>query len=181
MHEHHRKRREPVTHRGQRVPNLSSRPKPASDHREGDTFEVIFRDETGRQRQKTLKARTVERAVAEAEEYRTQIRRGEVMTPSRLKFCEVAEEYLGITEALVATGERSQRTVDLYRQRFDKHISPVIGHRQLQEVRPEHIGGDLRSAAQRGAQAVDDLRNTDGHLSDPQLRPLPELHRHEPA
>src|SRR4051794_15139213 len=113
MHGNHRKRRIPVIARGQRVPNLYKRPKREGDHREGDTFEVIFRDAAGKQRQKTLNARKLQRAIAEAEEYRTQVRRGELLSPSHLTFGEVAEEFLGITEALVATGERSQRTLDL--------------------------------------------------------------------
>src|SRR4051812_24589609 len=43
MPEHHPKRRLPVVHRNQRVPNLYRRPKPPTDRREGDTFEVIYR------------------------------------------------------------------------------------------------------------------------------------------
>src|SRR4051794_26646256 len=78
MHKHDRKRRLPVVHRGKRVPNLYTRPKRQSDTSYGETFEVVFRDDSGRQRQKTLKARTVQRAIEEAEEYRTQLRRGAV-------------------------------------------------------------------------------------------------------
>src|SRR5436305_11397738 len=120
MPANHGKRREPVVHRGQRVPNLWKRPKKPTDHREGDTFEVIFQDELGKQRQKTLDSRTLQRAIVEAEEYRSQVRRGEVIASSRMTFSEVAAEFFAITEALVATGERSQRTLDLYRQRFGK-------------------------------------------------------------
>src|SRR4051794_27007413 len=139
MPEHHPKRRLPVVHRNQRVPNLYRRPKRPTDRREDDTFEVIYRDETGKQRQKTLKARTVQRAIAEAEEYRTQIRRGEVVEASRLTVAEAAEEFFVLTASLVTIGERSQRTLDLYQQRFEKHIAPVIGKRRIQDVRPEHI------------------------------------------
>src|SRR5262249_30149322 len=97
MHANHRKRREPVVYRGQRVRNLYIRPKPSTDRREGDTFEVTYRDETGKQRQKTLRARTVQRAIVEAEEYRSKVRRGEVLPASTLTFGEVAEEFLAIT------------------------------------------------------------------------------------
>src|SRR4051794_17074411 len=140
MHAHDGKRRLPVLHRGQRVPNLYRRPKPETDSREGDTFEVIYRDETGKQRQKTLNSRSVQRAIKEAEEYRTKVRRGEVIPPTSLTFGEAAVEFFEITEALVTTGERSQRTLDLYRQRYGKHIGPTLGRRRIQEVRPEHIG-----------------------------------------
>lgn len=139
MHSNDRKRRLPVFHRGQRVPNLYKRPKPSTDRREGDTFEVIYKDETGKQRQRTLAARSVQRAIAEAEEYRTRLRTGELLPPSRLTVEDVANEFLGITASLIATGERSKRTVDLYRQRFTKHIAPVIGRRRVQDVRVEHI------------------------------------------
>jgi hypothetical protein len=122
------------------VPNLYKRPKPLTDRREGDTFEVIFRDETGKQRQKTLEARTVQRAIAEAEQYRTQIRRGEVLASSRRTVGEVAAEWFVVNDALAESGERSPRTVALYRQRYTAHISPVIGSKRIQEVRPEHIG-----------------------------------------
>src|SRR5207248_429175 len=107
---------------------------------EGETFELIFRDSEGTQRQKTLDARTVQRAIAEAEQYRSKVRTGEVVSPSRLTFGEVAEEFFGITEALVATGERSRRTLELYRQRYAKHIGPAIGRKRIQDVRPEDIG-----------------------------------------
>src|SRR4051812_22670677 len=101
MQSNDRKRRLPVVHRGQRVPNLYRRPKPATDRREGDCFEIIFRDETGRQRQATLKARTVQRALVEAEEYRTQLRRGEVVAPSRLTVFEVAAEWLEMNQSMM--------------------------------------------------------------------------------
>jgi hypothetical protein len=140
MHAHHGKRRLPVTHRGQRVRNLYRRPKPPTDRRYGETYEVIYRDETGAQRQTTLRARTVQRATVEAEEYRAQVRRGEIVVRSRLTVEEVAGEFFELNEALVATGERSQRTLDLYRQRFKTHIAPVLGRRPIQDVRPEHIG-----------------------------------------
>jgi hypothetical protein len=181
MHVHHRKRRLPVEHRGQRVPNLYRRPKSAQDRREGDTFEVIFRDETGAQRQKTLKSRSLQRAVAEAEDYRTQLRRGELVVSTRLTFDEAAEEFFQITEALVATGERSRRTLDLYRQRYAKHISPVLAKKRIQDVRPDHISAIFAAQRRGGACAVDDRRHANDHLSDPQFCSLPRLHRDKPA
>jgi integrase len=121
------------------VQGLWKRPKSAEDTCEGDTYEVVFRDEAGAQRQKTLKSRTVQRAVAEAEEYRTQIRRGEIVVSSRLTVNELAEEYFTLIDSLVATGERSQRTLDLYRQRYRTHIEPILGRKRVQDVRGEHV------------------------------------------
>src|SRR3954467_1568229 len=120
------KRRAPVVHRGQRVPNLWKRPKKDGDKSEGDTFEVVYRDELGKQRQKTLTARTVQRTKVEAEEYRSKVRRGEVVS-SRLTLSEVAAEYFARLEAAVATGELAQRTLDGYRQKYRKYAEPGLG------------------------------------------------------
>src|SRR5580765_5787343 len=100
MHKHDRKRRRPVVHRGKRVPNLYTRPKRQGDTSYGDTFELVYRDDSGRQRQKTLQARTVQRAVEEAEEWRTQLRRGESLPPSPITVDEVATEYFNLLQAL---------------------------------------------------------------------------------
>jgi integrase len=150
MYEHHRKRRIPVVHRGQRVPNLYKRPKTDRDRSDGETFEVMFRDDRGMQRQKTLTARTVQRALVEAEDYRAKIRRGELVSPSRLTFGDAAEEFFAITEALVASGERSQRTLDLYRQRYRQHIAPTVARRRVQDVRPEDIGAIFAEQRRKG-------------------------------
>src|SRR5947207_10169042 len=116
MPEHHRKRRLPVDHRGKRVPNLYKRQKRPNDTSYGATFEVVFRDDSGKQRQKTLAARSVQRAIEEAEGYRTQLRRGEALPPSALTVDDVVSEYFDVLDGLVKAGERSQRTVNLYRQ-----------------------------------------------------------------
>ena len=168
MQPHHGKRRLPVEHRGRRVPNLYRRPKSPADARNGDTFEVICRDETGRQRLKTLQARTVQRAVAEAEEYRTQIRRGELTPRSRVTVSEVAHDLFGITDSMVGTGQRSQRTLDLYRQRYEKHIAPTVGKLRIQDVRAEHIGTIFAKQRKAGSSTVDD----DGDANAPDSRGL---------
>ncbi len=139
MYEHDRKRRLPVVHRGKRVPNLHKRPKRSDDQTYGDTFEVMFRDEFGKQRQKTLKARTVRRAIEEAEEYRTLLRRGEVLPPSRLTVAQVVTEHFELQEGLVSAGERSRRTLDHYRQQYKTHAEAVLATRRIQDVRAEHI------------------------------------------
>jgi integrase len=139
MHDHHGKRRLPVSNRGRRVPNLYRRPKRPGDTRYGETFEVIFRDEFGRQRQKTLKARTLQRAIEEAEEYRTLLRRGEVLPPSLISVDEVVEEYFAVLTGLVKTGERAASTVSLYRQRYQTHVKPLLGSRRIQDMRAEHV------------------------------------------
>jgi integrase len=128
-----------VVHRGKRVPNLYKRPKHAGDARYGDVFEVIFRDEFGCQRQKTLRSRTVQMAIDEAEEYRTQLRRGEVLPPSHVTVNEVAREYFEVLDGLVSSGDRAKGTLDLYRQRYGTHLDPSLGKRRIQDLRAENI------------------------------------------
>jgi integrase len=82
----------------------------------------------------------VQRAIVEAEEHRSKVRRGEISTSSRLTLSEVATEYFSRLEAAVASGERSKRTLDLYRQRYRKYIEPTLGNRRVQDIQAEQIG-----------------------------------------
>jgi integrase len=66
--------------------------------------------------------------------------RGEAVARIDLLTDAVVEEYLAVIASQVAAEERSQRTHDLYRQRYDKHVAPVIGRKRIQDVRPEHVG-----------------------------------------
>jgi integrase len=153
MHKHDRKRRLPVVHRGKRLPNLYKRPKRNGDTSYGDTFELVYRDDAGRQRQQTLNARTVQRAIQEAEEHRTQIRKGEALPRSPITVSEVASEYLDVFQALVSTGERSQGTLSLYRQRYRTHLEPALGKRRIQDVRVEDISAIYRRQRNNGLAA----------------------------
>jgi integrase len=118
----------------------------------------------GKQRQKTLQARTIQRAIAEAEEHRTNIRPGEAVAPSRLTVSDVAVEYFERVEAAVATGERSQRTLDLYRQRYSKYVEPSLGRRRVQEIRAEQIGA-IYAKQRKGGLAPWTIAGTNTFLS----------------
>jgi site-specific recombinase XerD len=63
---------------------------------------------------------------------------------------ELAEEYFALMDSLVATAERSQRTLDLYRQRYRTHIEPILGRKKVQDVRGEHVAAVY--AKQRGTE-----------------------------
>lgn len=75
---------------------------------------------------------------------------GRAVSPSRLIFGEVADEFLQITEALVATGERSARTLALYRQRYRTHIAPALARKRMQDLRPAHIGAIFAEQRRNG-------------------------------
>src|SRR5262249_41018572 len=121
MYEHDRKRRLPAVHRGKRVPNLYTRPKRSDDTRYGDTFEVLFRDESGKQRQKTLNARPF------SEQSRRRSSTGPCFGGARYyllqrsKSRRLPPEYFEVLDGLVKSGERSPKTVKLYGSQYRKH------------------------------------------------------------
>ena len=151
MHTDHRKRRMPVINRGRRVPNLYRRPKPPRIAAKVTPSRSSIATRPASSGRRRSQARTIQRAIVEAEEYRTQLRRGEVLPPSRLTFARGREEYFEIIEALVATGERSQRTLDLYRQRYRTHIEPSLGRKRVQDIRAEHIGAIFARQRERAS------------------------------
>src|SRR5436309_3053467 len=65
--------------------------------------------------------------------------RGELLPPSRLTFAELAQTWLDSFEALVASGERAERTLENYHYHLDKHLLPTLGPRRLQEIATDEI------------------------------------------
>lgn len=120
-------------------PNLYQRP---SDGK----FELGFTDSLGRWRIKTLRAATRTEARAERDSFLTQLRRGEAAAASKITLREVAEEYLSTIEALVANGERGERTYERYSHALRHHVLPALGDRVIQKVTADHVA-DLFAAA----------------------------------
>src|SRR6476620_2134467 len=58
-------------------------------------------------------------AKAERDEFLAKQRRGEIAPPTKITFAEVATEFLASFEALVAAGERAERTLERYRSALD--------------------------------------------------------------
>jgi hypothetical protein len=79
----------------------------------------------GRSHKQTLPANTTlpqaKRALAAKQ---VAVDRGEAVTPSKITLAEVAADYLETFSGLVATGERSQRTLALHRQQWRCHLEP---------------------------------------------------------
>ena len=120
----------------QRVPTRSR----AACRRTGDhRYEVGYADVDGAWRMKTLKARSRTEARAERDEFLATLRRGEVVVPSRVTVRDVIDEYLAGQDALVASGERAERTVERYRQHLEGHVAPRLGHVPVQKVTPERL------------------------------------------
>src|SRR2546421_11401728 len=82
--------------------------------------------------------KTVGRKLAEARRQRdllsAQAQQGTLLTHSRLTFAELAAQWLQHFEALVASGERAERTLEHYRYHLDGHLLPALGQRRLQEI-----------------------------------------------
>jgi hypothetical protein len=100
---------------------------------------VGYADVDGAWRMKTLKARTRTEARAERDEFLASLRRGEIVVPSRVTVREVIDEYLAGLDALVASGERAERTVERYRQHLEGHVAPKLGHVPVQKLTPERL------------------------------------------
>lgn len=87
--------------------------------------------------------KTIGPKLAEARRARSQLiakaERGELATPTRLTFAELAATWLEGYAALVAAEERSPRTLENYRYFLDKHLLPVFGRRRLQEITTDDI------------------------------------------
>ena len=57
--------------------------------------------------------------------------------------------YFPWLDGLAASGRRSERGVDLYRDRWRLHISPALGHRKIGDVEPDHVAEVIHSMRRR--------------------------------
>ena len=127
----------------------------------GGKFEISFTDPTGVDRMKTLgpvksdacpNGLSLKDAKAEREKLRVAIRAGEAVIPSRATFADVWVDFEQTLGSLVQSGERSERTLDHYRQQYKTHLEPRFGRLPVQRVTPEHVASllsDLRSKGKK--------------------------------
>ena len=111
---------------------------------------VSYIDVDGKERLKTTEARNLTDAKAIREELRVKVRSGEAVAPTRATVDDVAQEFLALFESLVATGEKSERTLRLYSDRYRLHVKPKLGRVQIQAVRTEHISRLLADLRKKG-------------------------------
>ncbi len=114
-------------------------------------FSVQFVDPSGVVRFKTLPPGTNKtQAIAAREKTRVDVREGRAVVPSKLTLSLVAEDFLSTFESLVQSGEKSERTLELYRQRWRSHLEPKLGRFPVQQIRPEHVARALEDYRRAG-------------------------------
>ena len=96
---------------------------------------VGYTDTAGTWRTKTVQAKTLTEARRRREELNVRVRAGHEPVPSKVKLTTVAEDFFETFESLVFAGEKSQRTLDLYRQRWRTHLKQPLGHLNVQQIR----------------------------------------------
>ena len=137
--------------RGPRVLARDKQGRPVTGvYTRGGRFIVQYTDSTGRVRFKTTEARSLTEARAEREKLRVDVRSGEAVVPSKVKLVDVAQDFLSTFESLVLAGEKSECTLELYRQRWRTHLEPKLGRLSIQQVRPEHIARLLEELRRTG-------------------------------
>jgi integrase len=119
--------RTPKRVRVESVPNLYRRP---ADGR----YEAGYTGTDGKWHIKTLSARTITEAKAELRQVLGRRDQRQDVTPSRLTLNEVADQLFTEFESKVSRGERSERTLEIYRQRWNSHIRPTLGRRRIQSI-----------------------------------------------
>ena len=91
----------------------------------GSRYSVSYTDDEGKHHHKTTEARNVTQAKAIREKLRVDVRAGAAVNPSRVTFGQVAEEFFEMFESLVKARERSERTLDIYKQPMRRTSSGV--------------------------------------------------------
>jgi integrase len=151
---------QPSPHRTDRKRGKRERVAPGAFVRAGK-YEISYTDPSGIDRMKTLgpiksggdpNGLTLREAKAEREKLRVHVRAGEAVIPSRMTFSEVADDFLRLFESLVDAGERSERTLELYKQRNRCYLEPRFGRLPIQKVAPDRVArllAELRSQGKK--------------------------------
>ncbi len=120
----------------------------------GEKYECGYTGTDGRWHIVTLRgAQNLTQAKRAAREILSRRDTAQDVTPSRLTFGEVAVEYFQMLESLVASGERSERTQEIYHQQYRTHVEERLSRVRIQGVNPRHIQdvlADVRAKKIRG-------------------------------
>ncbi|MDQ3121995.1 MAG: site-specific integrase [Actinomycetota bacterium] len=134
------------------VPNLYQRPVDGK-------FEVGYTGSDGKWHIKTLTATTLTEAKKQLHQLLGKRDRNEDVAPTRLTLNEVADEFFKGFDSKVARGERSPSTLTNYRMRWDTHIRPTFGRKQIQSVRVSDVSrlmAELRRKTKSSAKNSDE-------------------------
>jgi integrase len=69
--------------------------------------------------------------------------RGEGVAPSRVTLEDVWRDFSEAFDALVASGDRSPRTLELYKQRWGSHLKERLGKKPAQSIKPADVSALL--------------------------------------
>src|SRR5207248_8836410 len=98
--------------------------------------------------------KTVGSKLAEARRQRdllsTMAQRGELAPATRLTFAELAATLLDGFAALVAAGERGERTLEHYQYHLNKHLVPAFGRKQLHQITTDDIARLITTLPAKG-------------------------------
>jgi integrase len=115
-------------------------------YRRGEEYECGYTGTDGRWHVVTLKgAQNVTQAKRAAREILSKRDISQDVTPMRITFAEVAEERFATLEGLVASGERSARTLEAQRHRYKAGLEGALGRVTVQSITTRHIA-DVLSA-----------------------------------
>lgn len=133
--------RRPVVYNGQRVPNLYSR-----QLAHGATRYEFVSKRGGKVRKVTLAATSAKQAVREIEPLKPLSSEGKIGVGS-VRLAEVIDRFFAEAESgeYAPRGRFAPSTLELYRQRLDQHVVPLLGNRRLRDIRRS----DCQAAADR--------------------------------
>lgn len=115
------------------------------------TYELTFRDVDRRQRTRKLCATTERAAIREARAILTGRDGGDRVVAAGLAIDHLAtREYFPMLDSLAASGRRSERGVELYRDRYRLHLRPALGEMRIGDVDARHVAAIVRDMRARG-------------------------------
>jgi len=119
---------------GKNAPGLRTRK--TSDGR--TQYAAYYTDEHGRQRQRTLKARTLTEAKAAQRRLLADHDEGKVVAPTRITVNAVADELLASMRERVEKGDMAERSVETIESRL-RVVREKAGSRAVQKITPDAI------------------------------------------
>jgi integrase len=145
-------------------------------------FEIGYRDRDGRQRWQTV-AGGLQDAVVAREEARGRVRRGERSAPSRVRFADLAGEWIAGQTAVLRP-----RSLRSYRGGLRCHVLPRLGHLFVDQIREDDVAtlvAELTAQGLAGATVANVLVPV-GRILDQAVRrglissnPVRRIERHE--
>jgi integrase len=141
-----RDERDHVVWRGQRVPNLWTRPLADGSL----AYEFQGRIAGGKPIRRRLRATTAGEALRESRRLVAELERsGAAPASASMTVAEAAERWGAYLDSFVVSGELAERTVALHKQRLRSRIVPLLGRHRLAKLTTGHVSGmmeQLRSA-----------------------------------